>query len=238
MERQRLTRKELYELVWTVPMVKLAPRFGMSDVALRKRCHKLDIPTPGAGYWPQVAMGQRPPRVELPPGDGDHGMDFDVHEEGASVPRPAAPTVELAERAEDLHPAAAWLDASLRKAKLDEHGRKVVGGEWNPVAILSEGCRERALLLIDALFKTLEARGHKVEARNRGENSNEKSLLVTAFNQVVSIEVEEKLSRKPHVLTADELREKERWEKSGWGRWDRTPKYDYYPMRSSSSAWD
>jgi hypothetical protein len=32
----RLTRAELYNLVWSEPMRMLAPRFGLSDVALAK----------------------------------------------------------------------------------------------------------------------------------------------------------------------------------------------------------
>jgi len=36
-----LTREELYEQVWTVPMQRLAERYGISDVALAKTCRKL-----------------------------------------------------------------------------------------------------------------------------------------------------------------------------------------------------
>jgi hypothetical protein len=43
------TRQELYDLVWTTPLVKLAKRYGLSDVGLRKICVKHDIPTPPPG---------------------------------------------------------------------------------------------------------------------------------------------------------------------------------------------
>jgi hypothetical protein len=33
---QEFTRKERYDLVWSTPMTKLAKRFGISDVGLRK----------------------------------------------------------------------------------------------------------------------------------------------------------------------------------------------------------
>jgi len=45
----KITRKELYNIVWSTPMIKLAARYGISDVALRKKCVKHDIPTPGLG---------------------------------------------------------------------------------------------------------------------------------------------------------------------------------------------
>jgi len=71
---KRLSRKELYELVWSEPMKILAPRFGISDVALRKTCARAEIPTPGPGHWAkktagkntsQEAFPERPPGMEL-----------------------------------------------------------------------------------------------------------------------------------------------------------------------------
>lgn len=40
-----MTRSELYALVWQEPMMKLAKRFKLSDVGLRKICTKHGIPT-------------------------------------------------------------------------------------------------------------------------------------------------------------------------------------------------
>jgi hypothetical protein len=65
----RFDREKLYELVWSQPMWKLAPEYGVSDVALAKTCRKLQIPVPGRGYWAKAAARNhtesRPP---LPPG--------------------------------------------------------------------------------------------------------------------------------------------------------------------------
>lgn len=63
-----LTRKELYELVWSVPMVKLADRFGLSDVGLKKKCRKHSIPVPPRGYWARKQAGQNPRQTPLPKG--------------------------------------------------------------------------------------------------------------------------------------------------------------------------
>jgi len=65
---KRLSRKELYELVWSEPMKILAPRFGISDVALRKACARAEIPTPGPGHW---VPAWRP--AALPP-DSEYGF--------------------------------------------------------------------------------------------------------------------------------------------------------------------
>jgi hypothetical protein len=46
-------------------MQTLAQRYGISDVALKKRCKKHGIPTPGLGYWARVAAGQKMKRPAL-----------------------------------------------------------------------------------------------------------------------------------------------------------------------------
>jgi hypothetical protein len=62
-----LPRSQLYELVWSKPVRDVAKEFGISDVALAKRCRALNIPLPGRGYWARVAAGQKPKRPPLPP---------------------------------------------------------------------------------------------------------------------------------------------------------------------------
>ena len=62
-----LPRSQLYNLVWSKPVRDLAAEFGISDVALAKRCRALKIPVPGRGYWARVAAGQKPRRPPLPP---------------------------------------------------------------------------------------------------------------------------------------------------------------------------
>ena len=43
--------EELYKEIWDQPLVKLAPKYGISAVAPGKVCDKLQIPLPGLGYW-------------------------------------------------------------------------------------------------------------------------------------------------------------------------------------------
>jgi hypothetical protein len=66
MERKRIDRAELYRRVWETPLRTLAREFGVSDVALKKHCRKLDIPTPGLGYWAKREAGHAMRRVPLP----------------------------------------------------------------------------------------------------------------------------------------------------------------------------
>lgn len=68
-EVKRLTREELYAVVWDEPMTKVSARFNLSDVGLKKICCKNCIPVPGRGYWRRVQTGRRVIQTPLPPMD-------------------------------------------------------------------------------------------------------------------------------------------------------------------------
>jgi hypothetical protein len=98
---KRLSRKQLYELVWSEPMKILAPRFGISDVALKKACARAEIPTPGLGHWAkkaarkstsQVALAERPPGMDdevlVGAGVGYWHSGWSVEELLAALPPP------------------------------------------------------------------------------------------------------------------------------------------------------
>jgi hypothetical protein len=63
---ERLSRKELYDLVWSEPLMTLCSRFGISDVALKKTCARAEIPTPERGYWAKKDAGKPTLQVALP----------------------------------------------------------------------------------------------------------------------------------------------------------------------------
>lgn len=55
-----LNREQLYELVWSEPIQRLAAKFGLSDVGLAKNCRAMHIPLPPRGYWARLRAGQKP----------------------------------------------------------------------------------------------------------------------------------------------------------------------------------
>ncbi len=69
----KIDRASLYGEVWTTPVSRLAECYGISDVALKKVCWKMNVPTPPRGYWARVRHGHtvRKPRLHV------HG---DIHE--------------------------------------------------------------------------------------------------------------------------------------------------------------
>ena len=64
--KMSLTRPELFNRVWTEPIMTVAQRWGMSDNGLRKACRRVNVPVPPRGYWAKVAAGQCPKRPALP----------------------------------------------------------------------------------------------------------------------------------------------------------------------------
>lgn len=66
MSKKIINRNELYEEVWSKPMIELAKSYGLSDVGLAKICKKLNIPRPPVGYWSKLKAGKNVTRPELP----------------------------------------------------------------------------------------------------------------------------------------------------------------------------
>lgn len=61
------TREALYKLVWTAPVLELAGRLGVSDMAISKLCQRTRIPIPYRGYWARLEAGQPMTPTPLPP---------------------------------------------------------------------------------------------------------------------------------------------------------------------------
>jgi len=67
------TRRELYDLVWSKPMMGLAKEYGISDRGLAKICDRTGIPVPPPGYWAKKVAGKKifQPPLMLIAGDFD-----------------------------------------------------------------------------------------------------------------------------------------------------------------------
>lgn len=87
-----ISRDELYGLVWSEPMTKIADRFNVSDSYLARVCTLLNVPRPERGYWAKLAVGKAPSQTPLPaprPGDPLH---WTREGERVVTPKPKAPT--------------------------------------------------------------------------------------------------------------------------------------------------
>ncbi len=167
-----IAREDLYELVWSKPMRELATDFGISDVALAKRCRRLSIPVPGRGYWARLDAGQTPYRPKLPtrqPGSRDHtaltmGPSGDAPN-GLNARSLAALTPDA------TNPSTAATDARQDIVWLSER----IGFEQDPVKCLRVPDRPRLWHpTIQACRDTLEANAAELRAARKADERHEK----------------------------------------------------------------
>jgi hypothetical protein len=69
-----LSRRRLFELVWTQPMTDLARQFGVRARHLAKACDRHDIPRPHPGHWQKLAYGKPLTAAEL--SEGRFGINW------------------------------------------------------------------------------------------------------------------------------------------------------------------
>lgn len=75
-----LSRQELYEQVWSKPMVTLAKEYSLSDNGLRKICKKNDIPIPPMGYWQKIQYGKKVSKIALPKKSNEEAIKINIEE--------------------------------------------------------------------------------------------------------------------------------------------------------------
>ena len=188
-----LSRSALYALVWTKPVTELAKEFGISDVALAKRCRSINIPLPPRGHWAKVTAGQTPKRTPLPKHRSTRYTDSTRESPLAEptvtfIPRPPPPPAEpaippspeeaaLRARIDALaitpldtlfqaHPAVLRTAVKLNHLKSREFTwpRGTRSGPILQVANVSDTQIDRALRVLDAVLRGAEAMGWRLKA--------------------------------------------------------------------------
>ncbi|MFZ5727119.1 MAG: hypothetical protein ACOY4C_11965, partial [Pseudomonadota bacterium] len=238
----KLTRDELYALVWDRPMTKLAKEFGLSDVALHKICRKHDVPTPPAGYWAKKAHGKpvtNTPLPNKPRADGCHQII--IHEGAGSVESEAA-AVARARVHEAIYsepervvgqpedPILLRTIARLSKAKADKSGFvRVEGKNVITVAVRPESA-SRAQKILELLVSSAQAAGITLVDGDQG-------VVWNAEGEEVSFDLAEVSDRVEHVPTEAELKAVAKWEAERAAYLKRTG-YDYHWGQPYVPKWE
>jgi hypothetical protein len=180
MENIHLTRKELYDLVWTQPMTSLAKTYRISDVGLRKLCIRMKVPVPSAGHWQKIAAGKK---VKLWPlandFKGDDKIILELRTEDDITQKNEAkgrlqkiendPDIDFTVPKKLVNPDRLTMQAEkiLReKAKASKHYDGFVYC-WEALTIkVSKSTIDRALCFMDVLIKALKKRGHEIIVDN------------------------------------------------------------------------
>jgi hypothetical protein len=190
----RFTRQELYELVWSEPMVQLAKRFGLSDVGLAKACRRLAIPVPERGYWAKRQAGKPTSQKPLPPRGPGMLEEVDVGGEnswsyataaephvGREIPAPPSFAEDIAEVTErvrkmvgrvtvpktltKLHPAIGRLLEEDERRR-EKQGTSEFAWSWDR-PLFDSALERRRLRILNAIFLALARCGMKPTLRGR-----------------------------------------------------------------------
>ena len=163
-----ISREELYGLVWSKPMSKVAAQFQVSGSYMARVCTILNVPRPERGYWAKLTVGKAPPREPLPqalPGDQLHWI------KDRELPPPPKPRRPPEHRARvKVRIPKNRMHSLVRGAKQQfENSRPVDEGAYlKPRKRLlvdvtaSKGCLGKALDFANELFNAFEAVGYRV----------------------------------------------------------------------------
>jgi hypothetical protein len=232
-----LKREELYDLVWTEPLSKLAVKIGISDVGLAKICKRLQIPRPEQGHWVRVKKNWPvKPRPPLPPvhdpalfqvvieagqrpaSDPDRKLDADplIIQE-----RSPENKIHVPATLSSPHPLIKATAERARSLKPDKYGRISLRARECLDIHVSQASIPRALRIMNALIKAFEKRGMTLSVKS----TEHFETRVFVRGEELSIGIYESSKQMPHVLTPSEKKEIEKYgHEPSW-----IEKYDYAP---------
>jgi hypothetical protein len=236
-----ISRRSMYELVWSKPMTKAAQDFGISDVALKKICQKHRVPTPPRGYWAKREAGKPVKQIRFVETADPLDERITIHGSNqADLPAPVREVLQKAREAriarfqvlapvvtstvipiEQIHPAIASTARKLRTHKPDKDG--VVSAHGNGTCGIDVGTAslERCITVLDALARSLDAKGIAIAPTGS-------AVVVSTGGEQVPFRLTEYVRRDKHVPTPDELAAEERRRQRQRITWD-SPYGRVYP---------
>jgi hypothetical protein len=213
-----VTREKLFDEVWAEPVVKVARRYGVSDVALRKVCVKLSVPMPPVGHWAKRAHGKPTVRPGLPPRSTAEQhvfrqwvtpIDDELQERLATAHADAAaahpaqprPDIALQTQRSSWHQSVRRAATGLRNEfpRLAESWQIAKGGGHFSIYV-SKASAERALSLLDLLVRLCIHEG--LEVASDGEENVPARVRVHGY--AFTFRVVERAIRHERDITAAE----------------------------------
>ena len=173
-----VSREELYEMVWSMPMIKVAKQFNVSGSYMARVCSALRVPRPERGHWAKLAFGKAPEKPPLP--EAQPGDQLSWSRDGGlpSPPRPRLVARLPSPRRSRLAHSVTGVHGLIRDAKGHyDAGYKVEEGHHlRPYKRLlvdvtaSMSGLDKALAFANDLFNALESAGHRVLISATSEN--------------------------------------------------------------------
>lgn len=224
----KLTRKELYDLVWSEPIIVLAKRFGLSDNGLRKHCKSMNIPTPPVGYWAKLENGKPVSIIPLPEEYNGKKTEVNLKEvDQTQIPDEIIdlePEINRQEQIEqeikagDLFvfvvPEVLYAKDPLIIDTKEKHREDMI--PWSQRkspykskikeslnVYVGEKSIDRCLCIFSTIIKALRFRGHDVKIIK--ENEYNSSTYAVVKGEKIQIEIKEKKRQKADSKSARDL---------------------------------
>jgi hypothetical protein len=169
MTNKTFSREELYQLVWSKPVSKLAIELGLSTFEIRKLCRDKEIPLPEQGHWAKLQFGKAVVQIPLPPKEiipVIKAKPSETHEEEPIIsPHETELPFKVPERLLNPDPLILEAEKGLRREQYhaSDHGT-VSTGTVLPIRVTKANIN-RALRIMDTLVKCWKKRGYYIEAR-------------------------------------------------------------------------
>lgn len=186
----KITRKELYLLIWKTPISTLEKENNIPIGLLRGICSRLEIPTPESGYWSKLKFNKKvviPPLPELKKDNIETGLKvvdsqiiFEEHFQTAfyrikkEIESKYSNFLIPSEKLSKPH-------SLIKAAKADLKTKKESGYYYSNIKgtiqtskgivylNVSKENVPKALRFLDAFIKLLESRGHEIRTSNGTE---------------------------------------------------------------------
>lgn len=92
-----ITRRELYEKIWTITKARTAQELNISPTELSRICVENDIPSPTSLYWFHVSQGKPVEKTPLPDPDKNTVISYSPRADRQPGRRNASPQTKYAE---------------------------------------------------------------------------------------------------------------------------------------------
>jgi hypothetical protein len=212
METITLTRKELYDLIWTAPMSSMTKKYELSYSELRRICNDMRIPVPESGYWSKIHFG-KPVVIEKLPDDctGKNDISLIVRNETSDLKKSSRKSMQTSIEQNPKLPikvpeklsnpdqliieAKQYLNTEKRVSFFD-HGLQQTRSGLIDMKVSPENVG-RALRFMDTLIRLLRARDHDIIINHE-----------TTYAVVLGVKIK--------ICLMEKLRIEETMDKYGW----------------------
>ena len=205
-EKERITRDELFELVWSKPTIKVAKELYVSDVAVGKMCKRLEIPKPFVGYWQRLALGQKIKRPILAPLSAGK-------KDWIEIRPPVKPFKNLPKIEKIDVPIPLFLDMELplirrtwnayKSAKQDSHGYLIPNAKnYLSLRLMNLTLLERSLLLFQAIHDQVKSKGYSMKIIS--EQYEQSKTIIVVDQEEIQISICQRALQVPHEKTLEE----------------------------------